>query len=160
MDRIWFDIVQTIGIVASILLARKASRDQARQVEVSNALLITQHHRELWSQMLEHRELARVFDPAPDLVASPITEQERLFTNMLFLHTAGCLRASKAGVAPAIEGIEADLADIFSFPIPRQVWSDVHAFHEKEFSEFVSRIHAGWPVSPRPGVVPTRRERS
>ncbi len=135
----WFDAVQTLGIIASLLFALKSFRDQARQQKVSNALLITQHHREVWGYMLDHPELQRVFDREVDLGKTPVSEQERAFVNMIFLHCAVYLKVAKAGLMHPVEGVEADIKDILSYPVPRTVWKAVRPFHEKEFAAFVER---------------------
>lgn len=133
----WFDLVQSVAIVVSILLTLLALREQAHQLKVGNLFLMTQHHRELWGYMLDHPDLQRIFDMNVDLQTQPITERERTFMRMLFLHCEACVKAIKAGVATPVHGAEADIRSILSYPLPREVWKEARRFHEPEFVKFV-----------------------
>lgn len=128
-----------------MLFAVYSLREQTRQLKVGNALVITQHHRELWGYMLDHPDLQRVFDKTADIVAQPISERERMFVNMMFLHSSVCLKAAREKVIPPIEGIEADIRDILSYPLPKAVWKDVRPYHEKTFAAFVQQSFLGTP---------------
>ncbi len=139
----WLDAVQTIGIVASIYFAIRAARDQARQLRIANSFMITQHHRDLWGYMLDHSDLQRIFDPTVDTVAAPVTERERTFINLLFLHSAACLKAIRTGAVSPVHGIEADIKDILSHPLPYAVWLDVEPFHDRDFALFVEGVRRG-----------------
>lgn len=136
----WFDLLQSAGIVASMVFSAFAIREQTRQAKATNIFLITQHHRELWTSMLDHVDLQRIFDKAADTIATPVTERERTFTNMVFLHSAACLHAIDTGVLSPVHGMEADIRDILSYPVPREVWKQVGRFHDKEFASFVDRM--------------------
>jgi hypothetical protein len=38
-----------------------------------------------------------------------------------------------------VEGMERDIIDILSYPIPSKVWGEVYRFQDKMFAEFVFR---------------------
>jgi hypothetical protein len=141
----WFDLFQTVGIIAALLLTYRSLRDQAQQLKMSNLLLVTQHHRELWGYMLDHSDLVRVFDKQANIKKTPITERERTFANMVFLHSAACLAAQRAKVMPESNNFAADVAGLFSYPIPRVVWNDVMPFVNPEFARFVKESRDKYP---------------
>lgn len=133
----WFDIVQTLGIIATLSLTIYTIRRHSIQLRATNALLITQHHRELWSMYLNNEQLKRVLSDEVDLVQAPVTREERLFTNMLFLHIAACVRAVRQDVAIPAEGLVKDIQSIFARPIPHAVWNEVRSFHDTDLRDFV-----------------------
>lgn len=134
-----FQIIQSTGIILSFLLTVYTLRINQKHLKASNSLLITQHHRELWSTIYETEDLKRVFQRNVNLIEEPVTEREFTFTNMIFLHMSGCLKLSKTKSCFAIEGMENDIKDILSYPIPNYVWLQVYRFHDKDFIDFVAR---------------------
>lgn len=127
----WFDVVQTIAILATLLVTLATIRHQADQTKVANSLLITQHHREIWIAFLQDPDLARVFTKPIDLNSNPVTDKERTFVNLIFLHMSATLKAMRAGASFPVEALDNDVRDILSFPIPQQVWNDVKAYHDQ-----------------------------
>src|SRR5436190_2739897 len=92
----WFDLLQSVFIIASFWLARISLRDETRQRRVANRLEITKQHREIWTLRLSNPELSRVQELAPDIDARPITSEEKSFVHMLILHLANCYRTARA----------------------------------------------------------------
>lgn len=144
----WFSLVQSIGIIATLLLTTTMLRRQMNQTRVSNSLLVTQHHREIWSLTFENDALKRVFDKEADIQATPITEQERMFVNLIFLHMSASFKAIQAQAIYPVDGMAEDLIDILSHPIPFQVWSDMKPYHDKIFVNFVNRYSKRITVEP------------
>ena len=139
----WFAFVQSLSILFTLLITLATLLRQLKQTKVSNSLLVTQHHRELWTLALTTNSLSRVFEENPNLIECPITEQERIFVNLLFLHMSATLKATKANAIHPIDGMEKDVRDVLSFPIPRQVWKQVKDFHDKSFVCFADQNSAG-----------------
>jgi hypothetical protein len=134
----WFSLAQSIGIIATLLLTLTMLRRQMHQTRVANALLVTQHHREIWTLSIQNPCLRRVFDPEADILTTPITEEERTFVYLILLHMSATLKAVQAQAIYPIEGMERDLIDVMSHPIPYSVWLEVRQYHDRAFVEFVS----------------------
>ncbi len=139
----WFTLVQSIGIVATLLIAIATLRRQMHQTRVANSLLVTQHHRDIWKMSIENSKLNRTFTKKPDLFRKPITEAERTFVNLIFLHMCATLKAIEAKTIYPIDGMVADLVDIMSFPIPALVWREVAPYHDKIFAAYVDKHSTG-----------------
>lgn len=134
-----FQLIQSIGIIASFIVTIYTLRMNSKQTKSSNSLLVTQHHREIWTMIYQTNSLKRVFEKDIDLISEPITDEEFAFTNMIFLHMSACLKLTTSKACYKIEGMEEDIKDILSFPIPKQVWIEVYKFHDKQFIDFVTK---------------------
>lgn len=135
----WFNVVQTIAIVTTLLVTLVTLLRQGNQLKVANSFLVTQHHREIWNLIFTSASLSRVFEQDVDLETEPITEREKMFVNMIFLHMSASLKAVQAGAIYPIDGMEADIQDILSHPIPYMVWQDVKTYHDKGLLDFVAK---------------------
>lgn len=131
--RNWIDILQSIGISAGLFASAYTIHKDAQMQRVQNLFTLTKHHREIWSQVTERPELARVLDPTPDLDRHPITELERLFVLFLILHLASSFEASRYGMYFPETGIRADVSNFFSRPIPRKVWHEAKKYQRADF---------------------------
>lgn len=107
---------------------------------VRNLFTLTKNHREIWSQVVEKPELARVLSEAPDLDKNPMTDSERLFVLFLILHLASSFEATKHGMYFAEHGLRTDVREFFSLPIPHAVWNQVKRYQQPNFVRFVTRL--------------------
>jgi len=142
----WFTLLQTGGIIASILFTAITIRSDRRSRKASTLLQITQYHREIWSRLFDKPELKRIVDINPDLDKNPVTSEERLFVTLVIHHVNSVIQAIKAGSLPEIEGLERDITGLFALPIPVIVWSDVKKFQNKQFVNFIDNLtksHSG-----------------
>ncbi|MGV3615157.1 MAG: hypothetical protein ACO1SV_07460 [Fimbriimonas sp.] len=158
----WFQLVQSTSIIITLLVTLATLNRQMRQTKVTNSLVVTQHHRDLWKLSITEDCLGRVFDVSADCASQPPTEQEKMFVNMLFLHMCATYKAMRAGAIYPVDGMAEDLIDMLSHPIPASVWEEMRPFHDKVFVRFVDR-HA--PQFAGSGSVPilvksTRAEES
>ncbi len=139
LEENWFNLTQTLGIVASFAVAVFALRWQSRQIKIANSLLINSHHREIWGHLFNDKELSRVFQKDVDLHSKPITDREHVFVNMIFLHMSACLKGIQSRAIDPVEGVENDLRNIMTYPIPRAVWHKVAKYHDHSFYEFIEK---------------------
>ncbi len=110
---------------------------------MANLFTVTKHHREIWSFVIEKPELSRILDAQVDLARFPVTESERLFVRFLILHLATSFQARESRLYFAEEGLERDMREFFSLPIPRDVWSGVRAYQQRDFVAFVEETMNG-----------------
>lgn len=140
-DSGWFAAVQSVGIIASLLFTAYATFRNSQLTKVSNSLLITQHHREIWSLYLSHeKKLARVFSENPDLKWKPVTEAEKTFMILIFLHMSAAFKAQKNSSVHSIEGMDLDILEVLSLPIPKQIWTEVKGFQDRDFVDYVESL--------------------
>lgn len=135
----WFDLLQSLGIIAGLFFATHALIANARAQRAANLLTITQHHREIWGQLVDHPELARVLAPGVDLEVNPVTEAERRFVLSLILHLNASYEMMRAGTLVPVENVDRDVCEFFALPIPRRVWVGVREKQNKRFIRFVER---------------------
>src|SRR5947209_4326057 len=94
----WFTFLQSAGIIASLFFTGLALRSETRARRITSLFTITQHHREIWTQLYKERELVRVLSPDVDLSRSPVTDEEELFVTLLILHLNTSYRAMREQV--------------------------------------------------------------
>src|SRR5438105_5056258 len=87
----WFSLLQSIGIIGSLLFTGISLRMDARTRRASNVLTITQQHHELWTNFLKRPELSRVLDPNADLKSNAVTREEQMFILLLLVHLSTSL---------------------------------------------------------------------
>src|SRR5262245_49802142 len=118
----WFNAVQTVGIVGSLLFTLATIRRDTRSREVTNYLTLAAQHRELWIEAHRRPELARIGQSEADLVANPIStaEEEFLLLALTHIHT-GWLVIKDGGLVP-LDVLALDVRDFISRPLPRAIW--------------------------------------
>jgi hypothetical protein len=135
----WFTLLQSLGIISAIFFTGISSRRDAKGRRVTNRFEVTRHHREIWTLLYERNDLKRVMASDADLITHPVTDEERIFVNLLILHLANSYHAAKAGMFALPSGLQADAKAFFSRPIPRAVWERMRALQDPEFANFVER---------------------
>ena len=134
-----FDLLEAGGIAVILVFAALAFRRDGRERQISNLHAIGTAHREIWSELYNQPELARILDPEVDVRRAPPTTKESLFVTFLFNHLNLSLKAAKAGLFTPIGALERDVQWFFSLPIPKTVWELSAAFQDRELVEFVER---------------------
>jgi hypothetical protein len=109
---------------------------------IQNLFTLTKNHREIWSQVVEKPDLARVLEAALDLRKNAVTEAERLFVLFLILHLASSFEATRHGMYFAEHGLRADVRRFFTLPIPRMVWKEIKEYQRPDFVGFIERLRA------------------
>src|SRR5205085_6010001 len=133
----WFTLLQSLGIIGGLFFTGVSLLIDAKVRRVGNLFEVTKQHREIWTSLYSKPELKRVIDPKADVTVASVTDEEELFVNFLILHLASNYRAGKAGMFTLRAELHADISDFFSQPIPREVWSRMKRFQDKDFVQFV-----------------------
>jgi hypothetical protein len=129
-------LLQTIGIVASIMFAGLAFRRDARTRKVTTLLDLAKAHRELWSKLLASNELYPIL--RSDIDPREATEAQRIFVIQVIRHMHCAFEAQRRGLVE-LEQYERDVASFVTLPIPRDVWNGLRLFENRAFREFVDR---------------------
>jgi hypothetical protein len=139
----WFDLLQTVGIVGSLLFTAYTTRKDERARKIGNSIAINEQYRQNWKELYEHPKLLRVLAKDVDLEKEPIAEDEKLFVNMLIVHLSTVYRAMKYGEFVKLEGLQTDVVEFFSLPIPSSVWEKIKPLQDKDFVEFIEACLRG-----------------
>ena len=135
----WFTFLQSAGIIGSLVFTAMALLIDAKERRISNLFVLTKQHRDIWTQLYRRPDLARVLDPDPDLQSEPVTDEEEIFVSLLILHLSSAHAAMRVDMFKRPEGIEADIQEFFSYPIPRKIWDKLRLLQEDEFVAFVEK---------------------
>ena len=133
----WFTILSALGIIGSLLFTGISLRSETKTRRIGNLLVLTQSHRELWSELFSHPRLARVLDPKADVSVDPITVEEGYYVNMIIQHLNSAFEATKSGLVIKPEGVTKDVRWLLSLPIPREIWGKLKALQNDDFVAFV-----------------------
>ena len=134
----WFDIVQSAGIIGSLLVSAYVTRKDEKARKIENLIAVNERYGQLWRELYEKPELARVLKKDVDLVKDPVSDREFLFVKSLILHLDSVRRAMKHGEFVRLAGVRKDTEDFFALPIPRAVWNAIQPFQDKDFISFVN----------------------
>lgn len=135
-----FDLISAIGIIAGLGFTSASFREDIRSRRLSNLVRLTEQHRDIWEESQTNPKLARIRDPKADLYTKPITPEETQFVMLLMFHLHCWYRAIQEGEVSVLEGLEMDIRNFFSRPIPKRVWEDRRGFFDSDFRAFVDSI--------------------
>lgn len=135
----WFNLIQTAGIMASVLLAAAAAHREAKAREIENLLTITDQHRNLWSEVQKRSDLLRILQQDVNVLTTPVTIAEEIFLNEVIVHFQLGWQLSKSGAIITLEDLKLDARGFFSLPLPRAVWEKTKSLRNKRFVRFVEK---------------------
>jgi hypothetical protein len=136
----WLDLLQSIGIVAGLFFTVHTIRTDAKGRKIAHLLAFTHQHRDIWKQMYERPELARLLKSDIDLARKPVTPDERLFATFLIIHLDSIHRAMKEDMFVSLSGLQKDIRMSFARPILANVWNEVKELHDDDFVAFVESM--------------------
>jgi hypothetical protein len=133
----WFDLIQTVGIIGGLLFTAHAIRKDEKARTISNTIAINEQYTQIWHEFYERPALSRILKKNIDLDKHPASDEEILFVKTLILHLDTARRAMKAGIFAEIQGLQNDVRDFFTLPIPKTVWEKIKPFQDHDFVAFV-----------------------
>jgi len=149
----WFAGLQSLGIIAGLCFTGAAWRQDATTRRVTALISLTEQHRSIWLKVCEQQDLLRVLDASPNLEQSPVTESERVFVNLVFLHLSSVLQAVETKTIRKPDGMDHDIEEFLSRPIPQQVWQDTLPLRDHRVVSYVQSLsgHTATPHHPLAG---------
>jgi hypothetical protein len=135
----WFDLIQTIGIVGSLLFAAYAALREERATKIATLFAANEQYREIWQELYDNPRLSRVLKTNVNLDKESISEEEALFVNLLILHLGTVYRATKSGMFVRLQGLRRDIQEFFSLPIPKAIWEKTKPFQNADFVAFIGK---------------------
>ena len=133
----WFTLLNAAGVVGGLFFTAISLRSETKTRRIANLLTITANHREVWKEFINHPELTRVLDASADLIRQPITREEEIFTNFIFLHISGVYYAMQDELVIKLEGLRRDVAQFIALPIPQKIWETTKLLQNDDFVTFV-----------------------
>lgn len=143
LEQHWFNLVQTLGIVAGSLLATVTLRRETRARRLGDYLTVIEQHRALWSEAHRRPDLARLFQPELDLIAAPMTVAEEEYLNLVIDHFHTGWLLVNDGVVLKAEVLAADARAFFALPLPRRVWDMTRHRRDPAFVRFIEKGRRG-----------------
>lgn len=132
----WINLFGSAGI-AGLYIAGIALRADTKARQDANILAITASHRELWTLFLNDKGIARVRDVHANIHDEPISQDEWIFTTLVISHIGSVFYTQRNGMLIQLEGLQRDIGEFFSLPIPREVWGKTKKYQNKDFADFV-----------------------
>jgi len=143
------DDAKTFGIIGGLIISSVAlflnffsTIRSIRGQKISNYQEIIKSHRDIWKLTLQDpTSYGRLFELDVDVSTSPITQQERTFSQLLFLHMTAAYTFLKYSHMQPIEKLEMDFYEVLLAPIPRLVWSESRKYYNSDFRFFVEKAN-------------------
>lgn len=135
----WFDLVQSLFIIAGFLLAVLKLSSDYRSRRIESLIELVKGHRDIWRLVIENPALSRILQEDVDLKIKPITQEEKWFVLLSIMHLYSAFESSKEWMSVSISGIGKDIKGYFAYPIPNAVWRDVKELQNKDFVAFVEK---------------------
>ena len=132
----WFNLVQSAGIIASLLFAATTIRRDSKSHRMTALLALDEQHRDLWSELHRRPELGRILAMEVDLVGHPVSLAESEFLNTVFVHYCTGWRLATEHKILAEDDLKRDMRDFLSRPVPLQVWMETTHTRERRFVAF------------------------
>lgn len=142
----WFTALSAVGIVGGLFFTAASLRSETKTRRIANQLTMTANHRDVWKELFEHRELARVVDPKAEVARQSPTPVEQAFVIMVILHLSSVYEALKDELVIRQHGLRRDVAAFFSLPIPKAVWEKTKLLQNEDFVAFVEKSRRGGPT--------------
>jgi hypothetical protein len=133
----WFNLLSAVGIIGGLYFTAISFRSEIKSRRVSNLLILTQNHQRLWQDFNQHPELARVLDASADVSSKPVSRGEEDFVNMTIQHLSSVYQTMKSDLTFNPEGVERDIREFFSLPVPKAVWRKAKPLQNHDFASFV-----------------------
>ena len=120
-----------------------AAHREAKSREIENILTLSDHHRDLWKEILGRRDLDRILQSDPDVLANPATAAEQEFINLVMVHFQTGWRIAKSGGITSLNELAIDALAFFTLPLPRAFLEKTKRFRNRRFVRFVEQALRG-----------------
>jgi hypothetical protein len=133
-----FDLLQTF-VGSGLFFFAYSVRDDTKARRISNLIAINGQHGETWKLSFEYPELERVKFTQVDLIRYPISAREESFVSKLIHNMSVAFRAMKCGEFITLEGLQRDVRDFLSLPVPEAIWNRLKRYQDADFVAFVDQ---------------------
>lgn len=138
----WFNIVQTIALLATLVIAASALRASGNATRGANLLNVTAANREIWQQIITNPALKRILRPTM-ATDDEVTNEERRFALQVFQHSGAAYSILQTGAMDALHGYRRDVHDTMELPVFQVVWKEYKKYQQKDYVDFIESCIAG-----------------
>jgi len=135
----WFNFIQTIFLLLGFYLAYITYKDDKHSQQLNHLLSLNRNHQKIWNEVAQNTKLLKSLNRKPTK-KKPITTDEYYFVRQLVFHLYTTYSAIQLGQMEFNKGIENDIRDYFSRPIPRQIWKELRDYQDDEFVVFIESV--------------------
>lgn len=136
----WLSALGALGIISGLFFNAYSLLVNTRVRKVDTLINITQQHRAIWLKFFDSPSLKRINREAVDLEKEPVTDDEALFVNLIILHLTTVLIAIQKKVLPKLGGLDEDIRDLFTLPIPRAIWDKTKPFRDQDTIRYIDGL--------------------
>lgn len=129
----WFALVQTAGIIASLLFTSHTIRADGNARQIETLITFTEHHRQIWSLAFEVPEIANHYFGESEA-------RKRLLVTLLIHHLHALFRAIQKGLIPEPAKMRQDIKAFFTDEFSKTIWTESAQYHEPDFVNFIDLI--------------------
>lgn len=135
----WFSIIQTLGVVGGLLFTGLSLRQGILTERVKFQFDLSENHANIWREIFDNPNLARLLDPNADMEIFPITRQEEVFVKLLIHHLGCAHEAWSHGLIEKPSGVDDDIRRFFNLPIPKFAWNRLRQFQSSKLVHFIEK---------------------
>lgn len=135
----WFDLVQTLGIIASLYFTYRLFQNETRSQKMEHLLQLNQSHRDIWNKTYSHPELLRIRKADVDLQKNPITDAEKRLSTEVIMHIYSVYEAIQNKQLDNAD-VEKDIVSHLKLPIPNTVWNEIKKFQNQKFVKYIDDL--------------------
>jgi len=133
----WFSLLNAVGIIGGLLFTAYSLRSETKTRRIANLIALTQGHRDIWKNLVNHPQLGRVLEPNAEISSQPVTHREEIFVILVIQHLSVVFHAMRDELTIKPEGLRRDVWWFFSLPIPDAVWEKLKVFQNDKFAAYV-----------------------
>jgi hypothetical protein len=130
----WFSLIQTGGIIFSILWGAHLNNLGKRTEKVSNYLLLTQCHRDVWKIIIDH---PKYYDSIFVKQSEKLSTEEKQFLTFVFLHMTCTFELIKNKQITDIEALRLDIGELMTSKAVSNRWKDIQKYYNQDFINFI-----------------------
>lgn len=132
-------LLEAVGIIGGLIFTGVSLHRDSKARRIGNLIGLTQQQRDIWNRAMEDPELVKVQEPQRDIMKEPPTTREKLFVRSLVIYLATVHRAVRLDELLRPHGMERDIREFISKPLPRDVWNELRPYQDPDFVEFVEQ---------------------
>lgn len=135
----WFPLAQSLGIALGLVFNAQTLRRDIQARRTGDQILLTEQHRELWSEAHRRPELARLLVADRNIGEAPVTVAEEQFLLLVIVHFKSGWLLAREGSLTSLDALALDAGNFFRLPVPAEVWRRCRSTQEDHFRRFVEQ---------------------